>query len=117
MFNWEDLVKDCISRENPLTHQAIPPTVTLNCLPAVFLNIVYALLLFSGIGAMIFIMFGGLKFITSTGDPKQIDEGKKAIIFAIIGLVVVLLAFAMLSIIAGFTGLNCIKFFGFENCK
>lgn len=91
-------------------------TATLKCLPAVFQNVVYGLLLFAGVGAMVFIILGGFKFMTAGGDPKQIDEGKKTLIYAIVGLLIIMFSFLIINIVGWFTGLNCISAFGFGNC-
>jgi hypothetical protein len=45
-----------------------------------------------GVIAVIFIIYGGLKYITSAGDPGNVTAAKNTIIYAIIGLVVVALA-------------------------
>jgi hypothetical protein len=45
-----------------------------------------------GIVAVIMIIFGGFKYITSGGDSGNISSAKNTIIYAIIGLVVVALA-------------------------
>jgi len=39
-----------------------------------------------GIIAVIFLIIGGLKYITSTGNTNKVEEAKKTIIYAIIGL-------------------------------
>jgi hypothetical protein len=45
-----------------------------------------------GIVAVIMIIIGGLKYITSSGDSSNISSAKNTIIYAVIGLVVVALA-------------------------
>ena len=45
-----------------------------------------------GIAAVIMIIIGGLKYITSSGDSNNITGAKNTILYAIIGLVVVALA-------------------------
>ena len=45
-----------------------------------------------GIIAVIMIIIGGLKFITSTGDAGRITSAKQTIIYAVIGLIIVALA-------------------------
>jgi len=46
----------------------------------------------AGIASVIMIIVGGLKYITSGGDSSSIASAKNTIIYAIIGLVVVVLA-------------------------
>jgi hypothetical protein len=45
-----------------------------------------------GIVAVIFIIYGGFKYITSGGDSGNVTTAKNTIIYAIIGLVIVALA-------------------------
>ena len=90
---------------------------TLQCIPAVFKNVVSWAFILAGIAAVFFIIFSGIKFITSGGDPKQVEEARKTMTYAIIGLLVILLSFAIINIIAGITGVSCITAFGFDNCK
>lgn len=45
-----------------------------------------------GVVAVIMIIIGGLKYITSSGDSNNITSAKNTILYAIIGLVVVALA-------------------------
>lgn len=48
-----------------------------------------------GIIAVIMIILGGISYATSQGDPGKIKKGKDTILYGIIGLVIVLLAFAI----------------------
>lgn len=48
---------------------------------------------FGGVIALGYIIYGGVKFITSAGDPARAEEGKKSIIGAIVGIVIVALAY------------------------
>lgn len=45
-----------------------------------------------GIAAVIMIMWGGFKFITSGGDSGQVTTARNTILYALIGLVIVALA-------------------------
>lgn len=104
--DWNTVVSGCVVNNIP----------TLACLPGVFQNIIFAALIFSGVVAVFFSVFAGIKFITSGGDAKQVDSARKTMTFAIIGLVIILLSFFIVKIIAGLTGIDCINTFGFDNC-
>jgi len=41
-----------------------------------------------GVAAVIMLIIGGLKYITSSGDPNSISSAKNTILYAIIGLIV-----------------------------
>jgi hypothetical protein len=46
----------------------------------------------AGVAAVIMIILGGLKYITSGGDASKVSSAKSSIVYAIIGLVVVAMA-------------------------
>lgn len=89
---------------------------TLQCVPQVFQNIVTAALIFAGVVALFFIIISGYKFLTSGGDPKQVDGARKTMMYAILGLILVLLSFAIVKFISITTGVDCINKFGFNQC-
>lgn len=63
-------------------------------------------LLFYGavILATISIIYSGIQWITSSGDAGKIQRAKKRLFYAIIGLVIVVLAFLIFNIVAGVLG-------------
>lgn len=87
--------------------------LTIDCVPILFFNLVFWALFFSGLVALFLVIFGGFKYMTSGGDQKAVESGKKTIMWAIIGLVVVLLSFAVVRFIADITGMECLTRFGF----
>lgn len=89
---------------------------TLGCAFYLIQTIISWLLTFAGVVALILIIYSGIKLITSGGDPKQVEGAKKILTYAIIGLLVVLLSFAIVSLIAYATGVDCIKVMGFGAC-
>ena len=52
-----------------------------------------------GMLAVIFIIISGIQFVTSGGDPKGAAAAKDRLVYAIIGFVILILAFAILQII------------------
>jgi len=90
---------------------------TLNCLPIVFSNIIQAALMFVGTVAVFLLVWAGILFIRSGGDPKQTQAARQMITYAIIGLVLVLSSFAIIYLIAYLTGANCITQLSFTSCK
>lgn len=59
------------------------------------------LLYITGISAVIVIVVGGLRYVLSGGDPKNTAAAKDTIMYAAIGLVVSLLAFAIVNFVLG----------------
>jgi Zn-dependent protease with chaperone function len=68
-------------------------------------NFVTILLILAIILSLIFLVYGGIKWITSGGDKQKIDSARSHIVAAIVGLVLSLLAYFILNIITYlFTG-------------
>lgn len=73
--------------------------LTFDPLTSQITNIVNTLIFVAGIIAVIFIIIGGVRYITSQGDEKGIESAKNTILYAVIGLVVVVLAFAIVNFV------------------
>jgi len=56
-------------------------------------NILNTAYLIAGIVAVVMIIYAGIQYTTSSGDAKKVEQAKNTILYSIIGLVVVLLAF------------------------
>jgi len=91
--------------------------VTMSCIMPLFANAVYWLFIMSGVVAVFFIVYGGIKYLTSSGEAKAVESARKVITWAIIGLVVILSSFMIVNIIADLTGVSCITEFGFTACE
>lgn len=68
-------------------------------------TIVTVLLILAIILSLIYLVFGGIKWITSGGDKAKIDSARSHLTAAVVGLVVAFLAFAIVNILSVmFTG-------------
>lgn len=56
--------------------------------------------------AVFFLIWGGIKWITSGGDKQGVESARGHIIAAIIGLVIALLAFFIINVIGGLFGIS-----------
>ena len=54
-----------------------------------------------GVAAVIVIMISGIQYMLSTGDPGKVSRAKDAIIYAVIGLVIAVLARTLVVFIVG----------------
>jgi hypothetical protein len=70
-------------------------------LAANFASITNILMFILGSIAVIMIVVGGLRFVTSNGDPKQAEAARNTILYSVIGLVVAMLAYAIVNFVAG----------------
>lgn len=59
--------------------------------------------------ALAFLIFGGIKWITSGGDSKNVDAARNMIVAALIGLAIVFLSFFILNILLGFFGIDILQ--------
>lgn len=67
-------------------------------------SIITILSSFAAIIAVFFIIIGGIKIVTASGDMKKIQAAQQTVVYAIIGLVVTILAFVILQVIQYFFG-------------
>jgi len=74
---------DCEAAQDELAGERVNSIVTA------IVNIISLLV---GVAAVIMIMVGGFRYITSNGDSGQVGNAKNTILYAIVGLVVVALA-------------------------
>lgn len=87
---------------NPLTGSAGAPDIY-----SVINNIITVLLGLTGALALVAFIYGGVLWMVSSGDTGKVEKGKKMIIWALIGLVVVFSSYAVLTLVfnaLGFTG-------------
>ncbi len=91
----------------------VSEVATINCIPAVFLNLVNALLMFSGLFALLLFIFSGFKYMNAAGDPKKLEGARNTLIYGIIGLLIVLFSLLIINIVSQVTGVPCITKFGF----
>jgi len=56
--------------------------------------------------ALIWLVMGGIKWITSSGDSAKVETARNQIIAAIIGLIIVFLSFFILNFVLGLFGLK-----------
>lgn len=50
---------------------------------------------------VIFIIVGGVNYMTSAGDPGKIEKAKKTILYAVVGAIICALAFAITNFVIG----------------
>lgn len=76
----------------------VPKVNANNASIITILNTVY---FWAGLIAVVVIVIAGFIFVTSRGDSQQVTRARNAILGAVIGLVVVLLAFTITQFILG----------------
>ena len=70
-------------------------------LPGAIKSILQNIILVSGFIAVVFIVVGGVQYMTSGGDANKVKRGKDTILYACIGLIICTLAFAIVNFTIG----------------
>lgn len=68
-------------------------------LTTLFRNIINILLFVIGLIAVLMIIIGGIRYVVSGGDQSAITGAKNTILYAVVGLVVAMLAFAIVNFV------------------
>jgi ABC-type Fe3+ transport system permease subunit len=59
------------------------------------------LLRVAALAAIAFVVWGGIRFITSQGEPNQITQARNTIVSALVGLIISVAATVLVSFVAG----------------
>lgn len=101
----------------PVDSALAGPVTTINIeaprglVPSVRLNdfirfVLYLLLTIGVLAAVIFLIYGGIKWITSGGDKGAVETARGQIVGAIIGLVIIIFSFALISFVIQLIGVD-----------
>lgn len=64
---------------------------------SLIVNIINFALFFLGLIATIMVIYGGITYVTAAGEQEKIDSAKKIIMYAVVGIIVILLSFAIVN--------------------
>ena len=64
------------------------------------LEVIQIMLGFAGIIAIFFVIIGGYRYIFDSGNSEQAEKGKKTVVNALIGLVIIFLSFAIVTVVS-----------------
>lgn len=70
----------------------------------VFTRITNTVLLAVGLISVIMLVVGGLRYVISGGDSKKVTDAKNTIMYAIIGLIIAILAYAIVNFVISAVG-------------
>lgn len=93
--NYADTLEGCAGFEN--TDSGLNKnnlTTTINTIINVIIGVV-------GFVAVVMMIVGGISFITSQGDSAKVTKARNTILYGVVGLVVALLAFAIVNFVLG----------------
>lgn len=80
-----------------------PGNVAPEKIPSVFVQLLFIV---AAALAIIYLIIGGIRWITSRGDKSAVEGARKQIVAAIVGLVVVALAFLIMSTVFRILGVS-----------
>ena len=83
---------------------------TIQCLAPLFESLVKAVTALGGVALFIMLLVGGFNFLFSGGDPKKLEQARGTITQAIVGIVIMSLAYLILLTIETFTGVKVTEF-------
>ncbi|MBR3180551.1 hypothetical protein IKF63_00530 [Candidatus Saccharibacteria bacterium] len=66
-------------------------------------NVVNLLLYLVGVVTIVMIIVSGIKMTTSAGNPGAVQKAKMTLLYAIVGLVIAILAYAIINFVLDFT--------------
>jgi hypothetical protein len=96
---WIDLFETTAAIANNCTNGcdlSLPRTAANENTVKIILQIVFGVL---GAISVFFVVFGGFKFVLSNGDPSEAAKARQTIIYAVVGLVVAVLAEAIVGLV------------------
>lgn len=67
-------------------------------------KVINYLLTFLGILAVIMIIYAGILMIMAQGEEENVEKGKKIIIWAVVGIIVITLSYAIVNFVVGAGG-------------
>ena len=70
----------------------------------IFTQITNTILLAVGVISVVMLIWGGLRYILSGGDSKKVTDAKNTIMYAIIGLIIAILSYAIVHFVINAIG-------------
>lgn len=87
---------------------------TLQYLEVILKNFLNNAIRLAGLAVFIMLIVGGFKYMTAGGDAKAAESARNTITYAILGLVLIIVAYIILVFIKEFTGVD-VRYFQFPN--
>lgn len=72
-------------------------------------TVITFLLIAAVVVALFYLIYGGIRWITSGGDKGKVDEARKHVIAAIVGLIIAFVAYFIIQIVLNVFGLGSIN--------
>lgn len=86
-----------------------PNSVQVNNLGSVVSAVAGVMIIIAAIAAFLFLIIGGIQWITSGGDKAGMESARNRITAAIVGLIIVASAWALMTLLGQFIGFNILQ--------
>src|SRR3989344_6806909 len=90
----------------PNCSEAVGDVATIKGAEAIFENVISIALAFAGITLFVMFLIGGFRYMTAGGDAKAVEAAKGTLTHAVLGLVVLILAWIIIQFIEVLTGVR-----------
>lgn len=96
----------------PIIAWASAPVITVptktctdaQCVVELLQTIINWVLAIAGSLAMLMLIYGGIRYIYSTGDEKRLEGAKKTILWAIVGIIIITASYILVSVAGSLLG-------------
>jgi len=85
---------------------AVDGVATIQCLVPLIANVIQAVLSLGAVALFIMLLVGGFNFLFSAGDQKKLEAARGTITQAIVGIIIMAVAFLIIKTIEVFTGVS-----------
>ena len=89
----------CSSSASSEVKKAAGCSGSSDALPNIIINILNAIIGIAGIISVIWIIIGGINYMTSSGDSTKTKKARDTILYACIGLIICVLSFAIVNFV------------------
>lgn len=96
LFKW---LADATGTLNSGITAACGNTCNTSTLNQIFAGIADTLIFIVGAVSVIMIIVGGLRYVTSNGDSKQAESARNTILYAVIGIIVAIASYAIVTFV------------------
>ncbi len=87
-----------------------PCPAGLNEVESMFGNIISVIVSLGFIAMLVLLLMAGLKYLTSGGEPKALQSAHHTLVWALVGIGFIAIAWIILLLISNYTGLNLTVF-------
>ena len=87
---------------NAAKTEDMPSSINILGSNGIISTVTHWILFFVGVISVIMLIIGALRYALSAGDAKKVTDAKNTILYAIIGLVIALLSYAIVEFVMGF---------------